>query len=553
MKSFFGRKTRICRPERIFEELEARIVLDASVDSSWHDDPAGSLDVHGSFTQALTGDGVADGAAPEMAAQAADTDFNVVLISDALPEQDMLVNAASEHAQVLIFDSAQDNLDTINVRLHDIVDSSGKKIDNLAVLDHAKAGEWRIGTDRFSLFSMPPRRASFEALGSMLSADGQIQLYGCALAGNPMGQALVDRMALYTQADVFASFDKVGGGSRHQEPQLDHTSVSLVTSSQVSVDEPASLEPLTMDAPQVDTPRQPLIINLGDARLLHFGHSFAIDDADPSQHVTATVAYDPRTDNGEGITELKVKNTGGSSATIVAPGPDSDTWTISGSVEDVNKVLGTMRAVTAADYAGEAHVTVATVDPDSHALLSSQTLTVSLPHQAAIDHVQPSAPSPHVSNADSSESTPEASSQDPFHELRLSPGDPPVIRIGAQSMSVHGEDAQSIPEIEVYDPGSRFVDVVLSANNGTLSAPNPLPRPGIEVRGNNGIDEPVLRLSGLYDYLNDTLKQVTYKPAEGYAGSDDLTVQVHSRGGYSNEIPPVPVVEKTLPIDVENP
>jgi hypothetical protein len=362
MTWLFARGTKFCFPQRIFEQLEPRIVLDASVDSSGYDDLAGHHDVHGSLIQAL----VEDGPAEQLAAVADDgrvPDFNVVLISSALPEQGMLIDAASRHAEVLVFDAAQDNLDTINVRLHDMVESSGRRIDHLAVLDHAKAGEWRIGSDRFSLFSLPQRRPSFETLGSLLTDDGQIQLYGCELAGNPMGEALVDRIALYTHADVFASFDKVGGGSRHAVP-------------------------------------------------------------DPS------------------------------------PGPAAE-------------VIQSPEPVTS-----------------------------------------------------------------------------PSIAIESAAWNVHGGHAQAIPEIKVFDPGSPFVDVVLSANQGRLSAPNPLPHPGVEVRGNNGALEPVLRLSGFLSELNDTLKQVTYTPAQAKAGTDILTVQMQSRGGYSNDLPPIPMIEKKLQVEV---
>ncbi len=125
MKSFFRTTTRVCGPERIFEELEPRIVLDASIDASGHDHSLGNHDLHGLFTQAVMDDGSADHHAAAMTADGSDQDFNVVLISNALPELDMLTKAASEHAQVVIFDSAKDNLDTINVRLHDMVESSG--------------------------------------------------------------------------------------------------------------------------------------------------------------------------------------------------------------------------------------------------------------------------------------------------------------------------------------------------------------------------------------------------------------------------------------------
>ncbi len=341
----------------------------------------------------------------------------MVLISNALPDLGMLSKAASEHAHVVIFDGAKDNLDTINVRLHDMVESSGHKIDHLAVLDHAKAGQWKIGSDKFDLFSLPSRRSSFEDLGSTLSDAGQIQLYGCSLAGDPMGQALVDRMALFTHADVFASLHKIGGIAHGEGSRPFAESASSLTQSQSPAEAPVSTTASV--------------------------HGTAADTA--PQHSLAT------------------------------PKASHSALSVSQSV-------------------------------DSNGI--------------------------------------------PFMFQPLQPDDPPVIITDADSMRVEGFGAQTIPEIAVYDPGSRFVDVVLSTNHGGLSVPNPLTHPGVEVRGNNGRNEPVLRLSGFFNDLNDTLKQVTYKPINGYTGPDDLGIYLHSRSNHSLSEMFVPSVEKTLPIEV---
>jgi hypothetical protein len=547
MTWFLGWETRICRPERIFEELEPRVVLDASVDvSDHHDSAVHDIAHHHLSDQALHLDGPVDGH------EAADPDFNVVLISDALPEQDMLLNAASRHAQVLVFDAARDNLDTINVRLHDMVDSSGRTIDHLAVLDHAKAGEWRIGKDRFNLFSLPEHRASFENLGSVLSDHAQIQLYGCELAGSPMGRALVDRIALYTHADVFASFDKVGGGSRHHDATPSDVGASVMEPVTQSMETAAPHQPAA-DAPPVLTPAKPAFLNLGTAKLVQLGHSFAVDDTHPEQFIAATVTYDSQPASRAGLRNLTLHIPSGSSATIEPPTHGNHAWTIAGSVEDVNRVLGTMRASTSAHYTGESHVTVATVDPASHEPISSQTLTIPFLPASGHEHVSHTASPESVKHGAALEHVPLSSVESPFPDQTFQPGDPPVVAIDAESMTVDGDVRQTIPEIKVFDPGSQFVDVVLSAAKGSLSAPNPLPYPGVEVRGNNGIDEPVIRLSGFFNVLNETLKEVTYQPAQGYIGPDMLTVQVQGRGGYTNEMAAVHAVEKTLPIEVVKP
>jgi large repetitive protein len=210
MGFFSLNSVKVCTAEQFFEELEPRIVLDASLDAAGHDNVISHDDYSHQLFQGVEHT-ESPGHDPGVAThQPLDQDFNVVLISDRLPDLDMLQKASADHATVIVYDGVKDNLDTVNIMLQHAVDTSGKKIDHLAVLDHAKAGQVWIGADKIDLFGAQARRPVFESLGQKLNDGAQIQLYGCSIAGDPMGQALIDRIALYTHSDVFASLHKIG-------------------------------------------------------------------------------------------------------------------------------------------------------------------------------------------------------------------------------------------------------------------------------------------------------------------------------------------------------
>ncbi len=225
----FRDRTTNYRPLALLQQLEERIVLDASV-SPANDNQDGNPDGQTNPSQgspALPGDaatspGAADaggnaGLAPELPdsfEQVFNQDLNVVLIANNLADvQTISQAAASPDAKVIVYDAQADNLSTITSKLQDIVNSTGHKIDNLAIVGHGTPGNLTVGTDQIQFFSLGNYSATFEALGQTLTEDAQIQFYGCSIAGDATGQAMFDSIAVYTTADTFASTDTTGGNA----------------------------------------------------------------------------------------------------------------------------------------------------------------------------------------------------------------------------------------------------------------------------------------------------------------------------------------------------
>ncbi|GEM_PF-2116503 len=206
----FREKFRLYGPELILEALEDRIVLDASIDPSVQEnqddvgaDPGIQTDA-GSGDDATSDGGDADESILEQ-------DLRVVLVSNAIDEIEGVSGAVVDNTEIIIYDSRLDSLKTINAMLDELVESAGREIGTLAIVGHGDEGLVQIGADQIGQDNIAKFTAEWEALGANLSEDGQIQLYGCSVAGDSSGEALIDQIAVYTGADVFASSDDTGG------------------------------------------------------------------------------------------------------------------------------------------------------------------------------------------------------------------------------------------------------------------------------------------------------------------------------------------------------
>ncbi len=209
---------RICHPGIFCEQLEERIVLDASLAPTDKDNPNDNPlnDGNQLLTKSPGQPGAARAEAPADDAPASigevfENDLNVVLISNALDNIEGLTDAADENSEVIVFDSQNDNLESISITLGDLAESRGQKIDGLAILEHGSEGIFSIGTDDIGFFNVSQFASSFEIIAGSLDHDSQIQIFGCSVAGDFFGESLLNQISGYTGADVFASVDQTGG------------------------------------------------------------------------------------------------------------------------------------------------------------------------------------------------------------------------------------------------------------------------------------------------------------------------------------------------------
>lgn len=198
------------------EQLEDRIVLDAAASPTPQQNPDDNpepqdRDARGEQPSADSPTAGSAGAPTESDTKVLGDPLDVVLISNCLDDIEAIAQAAPDDARVLVYDSEEDNLVTISLMLEDLTGSAGSAIGNLAVMGHGDAGLVTLGSDTIDLANVYQFSTVLASLGEHLTEDAQIHLYGCSIAEDLLGKALVDSIAVYTEADVFASDDATGG------------------------------------------------------------------------------------------------------------------------------------------------------------------------------------------------------------------------------------------------------------------------------------------------------------------------------------------------------
>ncbi|MBI5571831.1 MAG: DUF4347 domain-containing protein [Desulfomonile tiedjei] len=525
MGLLFRNRARECRPEMIFEELEQRIVLDASVDPTIQGHQLSNTLTLSDLAHAAQPP-VSSGAGPDAiawtAGHAAPTgpELNVVLISDALPLQDLdaMRHAAAGHAKVLLYSDNHDSLDSINAVLKDVVETSGKKIDNLGIVGHAQAGQVWLAADKFDLVSAQSHRAGWANLGQNLADDAQIQLFGCDTAGNAVGQALVDRIAMYTQADVLASAHKTG---QHHDWNLEYSSNPRV--SQVDLFNASDLAGVTVE---LGTPLPAVTIIpvppvTGGATVADLQGAVRIN-GDPTLEMHLVITANPRPLTSNGISSLSFSETTLFGITTFTPPTNTSgtqIWHMDGDYQSLNAVLATMQANLSSGFAGNAEIEITLTDPD-HATDANVTplvvQTLFVPVNAAAAGGGGAASS--IATGFPVVTLPGA---------QTTAGDTPILFTGANA-------------VQVTDADSHVIDVALRVHHGILAiTPDPsvhiLKRPAEHTAPDVGvfpIDATAswMYMTGPIPALNTTLSTLQYTRLAGWVGADRLDITADDRG-----------------------
>jgi Domain of unknown function (DUF4347)/FG-GAP-like repeat/Bacterial Ig domain len=217
----FLRRFRTYRPEMILEALEERIVLDAAGGQQAEAATENGSENPGqeqsqTAGEAPTGEPLLDGAAdvPADAIQNIfDQDLEAVLISNALDQIQAISDAADPDAQVIVYDADSQDLGGLVSELQEMVDSSGRRIGHLALFTHGDPGILMLSDGSiFSAHTVESNPGLWMELGSLLTEDARIDLYGCDIGAGDDGVGLVNAIAETTGATVWASDDLSGTG-----------------------------------------------------------------------------------------------------------------------------------------------------------------------------------------------------------------------------------------------------------------------------------------------------------------------------------------------------
>jgi hypothetical protein len=211
----------------ILDVLEERIVLDASVapsaDKNQQDHQTGTTTTDQPVQQTATASTTAAATTPaanqatpqaDPSQQVFNQDLHVVLISNALGQIDAISKAAGPDAKVITYDGQKGDLQTIVNDLKSLVDSTGHKIEQLEVMSYGQPGILQLSENSlFSANTVSSNPAAWQALGSLLTSNAKIDLWGCNVGQGADGTSLVNTISSITHATVWASSNTTGSGA----------------------------------------------------------------------------------------------------------------------------------------------------------------------------------------------------------------------------------------------------------------------------------------------------------------------------------------------------
>lgn len=112
---------------------------------------------------------------------------------------------AGRAIDIVVLRSDSDGIDQIAEAL-----SNYSNIDSVHILSHGTDGAVKLGDTWLRLGWLDSYAGTIAGWGSSLNADGDILFYGCDLASDSRGEALVESISALTGADVAASTDDTG-------------------------------------------------------------------------------------------------------------------------------------------------------------------------------------------------------------------------------------------------------------------------------------------------------------------------------------------------------
>jgi hypothetical protein len=140
----------------------------------------------------------------------------VYFVNSDLADLDTLLAGVPQGAQVVLLDPAQDGLTQMLAALQ-----GRTGLDAIHIIGHGSSGLIDLGNTSVTTQTLTERAQDLAALGSVLTATGDILLYGCNVAEGANGLAFVDALATATGADVAASTDLTGAVAKGGDWELE--------------------------------------------------------------------------------------------------------------------------------------------------------------------------------------------------------------------------------------------------------------------------------------------------------------------------------------------
>ena len=132
----------------------------------------------------------------------------LVVLDSRVENREQLTANLAANVTTLVVDAGQDALAAISAALAQL-----GKVDSIQIFSHGASGQFTLGNQTFTAANLDQFGSTLNSWRGELDAGADIQLYGCAVGAGSAGQALVDRLAQWTGADVGASSNATGASA----------------------------------------------------------------------------------------------------------------------------------------------------------------------------------------------------------------------------------------------------------------------------------------------------------------------------------------------------
>ena len=534
-KKWFGNKAKSYSSRITLEQLEERIVLDASVPATSVDNPENPDNAQVEQQAQQTGGPEAQNAPTQAAADAAAANdplgqiFNndaaqvivssdmgtveslspqplrAVVVSSDINDGADLVSAIKDNIVTIGYDASTANSQTILSSIEAAL--AGRAVDSIAFVSHDEGPGAFSLTDSLSVsFSSLASDASLQnfwhAVGQFVKDDGRIDIAACDVASSEEGLALVAQIEALSGRNVAASSDPTGNADFGANWELETDGVSLLDT---YLDANAALN--------FDGRLQTFTVNGVNETGLVYTEGFAID-LDPDNNITLSV--------GQSYTatlQIDDYDHFGSISSIVSGvqkgtyDSDSGLWTITGSKANVQNALRAATFTPTENYDLPVDIILTVQENANDELPDPVVNTVTKTIELGVNPVSDPAT---LSVADNS-----------FVFTAFS-GDP--IAIGADG------------NIVVGDPDTGDILTARLTWNRLAGA----------VEWSGGIKtDGSLDLTGNKDTVNDLLESVVFVPDAGWGVNTNVTVSVKDLGGATFDASQVISLKKNIQTRVE--
>jgi hypothetical protein len=260
----------------------------------------------------------------------------LVIVDPSVRGWQELVAGLPAGSEVLVLDPARSGLEQIAEAL-----GTRDNITSLHLVSHGASEQLVIGSQLLDASNLDDFRSELSAIGSHLSADADILIYGCDVASQ--GTTFIDRLAALTGADVAASTNLTGSAGSGGDTTLEAATGAIEAST-------LALHGLNglLAAPTITDSVSQTRIGSEDSNIAITGITIADADAD-NQTVTLSSATGTLTlASTTGLTGLTGNGTGAVS--------------FSGTLSDINAAINGMNFRGLPEASGAADFTIATND-----------------------------------------------------------------------------------------------------------------------------------------------------------------------------------------------